>query len=310
MGKNRYNSSEVRWRSGARLSVPLFLLIVLFCVVAVSAVCVWVYPSLQDYVAGNFVWNGIDGFSRDFNAGYADSLVDLSPSGSVLVSIPSLPYTEQDLAWIESYVSSGGAFIIMDDSGQGNQLLSSMAVSCTVSGKQLLDPLFCYRNKSFPRIVDFDPEVRMAGVDLIVLNHATVLEDVPIDNVLAWSSRASFLDLNGNGTREGDEPEGPFPVAARFAYRDGTIYVLADSSILLNSMLWRDDNKRFISYIMERNGSRLKPVVDHSHLIQSPLDVSKKQLNTIRDYLSHPYGLFLIVAAAFLVVYRFSFKGV
>ncbi len=277
----------------------------------ISVLCIWFYPSEQDFMASNPMWQGIKDFSREFGAGTAYSLDDLpeSPEGTILVAIPYLPYTEGELAAIERFVKAGGALLLLDDFGYGNRLLAQLGVSARFSNTPLLDPVFCYRNQYMPRITEFIPAIKDTGVRVLMLNHATALTGVTEAEAIAWSSGASFLDLDGDGQWSREEPAGPFAVAARLRLGRGTLALVSDPSIIINAMLGQDDNYDFLRYLTRRESEQQGILVDVSHLGGAPLDASKVRLAGIRRALSNPYGLLGITAAIFLVVSRYTLKN-
>jgi len=71
-----------------RVSSVLFAVVTLILVI--SLLCIWFYPSVQDFMASNNMWNGIKDFSSEFNAGNINSSDDLpaSPQETALVVIP------------------------------------------------------------------------------------------------------------------------------------------------------------------------------------------------------------------------------
>lgn len=290
------------------MRVSSLLSITIILVLVISLICIWFFPSIQDFMAGNVMWNGISRFSREFKAENIDSLGRLAevPQDSVLVSIPYLEYTEDELAAIKRFVDSGGTLLLMDDFGYGNTILTSFGIKAHFTNILLLDPLFCYKNASMPRITDFSP--RIDEVDEVVFNHATTLTDVADADVVAWSSSSSFLDLNENSSWDGGEAKGPFPVAARFKSDRGTIAIVADPSTLINAMVDRDDNYSFIAYLFGGSSESRRIIVDRSHLTKTPLDVSKIRLTDTRKWLSNPYALLGITALVFVVVSRNTVK--
>ena len=48
--------------------------------------------------------------------------------------------------------------------------------------------------------------------------------------------------------------------------------------------------------------------VVNSHLIESPLDLAKEKMQTVREVLANPYVLLGIIAVIFAVVFRYTFK--
>jgi len=139
-----------------------------------------------------------------------------------------------------------------------------------------------------------------------MLNHATTLTNVTQSEALAWSSSASFLDLNENGAWDGGEPKGPFVVAAEFRLGKGTLALVSDPSTIINTMVGRDNNYSFIRYLTRHKDEQKALLVDYSHLTKTPLDVSKTRLINTREVLSSPYALLGITAMIFVVVSRYS----
>ena len=291
-----------------RVSSILFAVVVL--VLVISLLCIWFYPSVQDFIASNIMWNGIRNFSSEFSVDNIESLDDLPDLSekTVLVTIPYLEYSDKELANMKRFVDNGGTLLLMDDYGYGNTVLAYLGVSIRFSNKPLLDPLFCYKNQSIPRITDFAPKVREGGIDVVMLNHATTLTNVIEPEAIAWSSSASFLDINENGSWDEGEPKGPFAVAAKFRLGKGTLALVSDPSIVINAMVGRDDNYDFIRYLTRHKGEQKGMLVDSSHLTKAPLDVSKTRLIDSREVLSSPYALVGITAMIFIVVSRYTLK--
>jgi len=256
------------------------------------------------------MWNGISNFNNEFDTENIDLRDDLpeSPEKAVLVVIPYLDYSDDELAKINQFVGDGGTLLLMDDYGYGNRVLAYLDVSPRFSNKPLLDPLFCYKNQWLPRITHFAPEIMESGIDIIMLNHATALTNVKPEAVTVWSSSSSFLDMDEDETWDEDEPLGPFAVAAEFQLGKGILTLVSDPSIIINTMLHRDDNHDFTRYLTRHKGEDKKVLIDRSHLTKASLDVSKMRLTTIREQLSRPYALLSITAIIFAVVSRYTLK--
>jgi len=283
------------------------LLAVLVLTSVISLLAIWFYPSVQDFVASNIMWNGIRSFTDEFSAESIGSLDNLPRRAeeAVLVSIPYLDYTNEELAKIKGFVEGGGTLLLMDDYGYGNTLLAYLGVAVRFSGKPLLDPLFCYKNQWLPRIMDFAPRVKEKGINVIMLNHATALTGAAHTDIAAWSSSASFLDVNENESWDEGEPKGSFAVAARMRFGRGSIVVLSDPSVIINAMVGRDDNYDFVRCLIATEGER-RLLIDRSHLTEVPLDVAKTRLAGAREALANPYALIGITAMIFAVVSRYT----
>lgn len=287
------------------------LLVTIFVLVAViSLIAIWFYPSVSDFMASNTMWNGLEKFDNDFNSTQVNSLDNFpsTPDKSILVAIPYLDYTGDDLAKLKEFLDNGGTILLMDDYGYGNSVLKYLGVSIRFSNNPLLDPLFSYKNQYLPRITDFTPGVKESGVNAIMFNHATTLTNVSITEAVAWSSVTSYLDINDNGALDPGEPKGPFTVAARLKVGKGTLAIVSDPSAIISSMVGRDDNYAFIRYLVGSADTGKKVMVDSSHITQTPLDVSKTRLTSAHEMISSPYVVAGITAMLFVVVSRYTLK--
>ena len=278
--------------------------IVIALVLVISVVVIWFQSSVQDFMDANTTWNGIKDFMASFDAGTIDSIAALEtvPSNSTLIVIPSLKFSDADTARLEQFVRSGGTLILMDDFGAGNDILEKLNISARFAPGVLLDPLFCYKNPEMPKIVSFSPAVAAVSVDAITLNRATSLENIGDGEVLASSSDTSFMDLNGNGSPDQNEPEGPFAVAVKYPMNAGIIEIVSDPSVIINTMLLMDENKQFMGYLIKAGAEESKVYVDKSHLISSPLDVTKTKLLAARRIVSNPFALIGALALVFVFV--------
>lgn len=281
-----------------------FLLVLTLAIVVVLAVVIWFYPSSEDFMTENPFWNGLKAFSERFQASTINSLASLpaEPEGTSLVLVPYLELTESEMKKVRDYVSHGGTLMLLDDYGYGNELLEYLGVDLRFTQGALLDPLFNYKNKQLPRVTDFGAVPVAEDVESILLNHATSLSGTPESEVAAWSSRFSFLDMNHNSTWDEDEPKGPLPVAAGLPVNEGYLVLVADPSILINSMEGMGDNYSFIEGIIESQDPQPEVLVDQSHLPEASLDEAKRVLERIRSRLSSPLGISALTVVALIVV--------
>ncbi|MFC1954548.1 DUF4350 domain-containing protein [Chloroflexota bacterium] len=291
-----------------KVSSVLFTTVVL--TIIISLICIWFYPSIQDFMVSNITWNGINNYSREFSNENIDSFDVLSnlPKNDILVTIPYLDNSDEEMSRIKQFVNAGNTLILMDDYGFGNHILEYLGVTARFTNKPLLDPLFNFKNQRMPRITDFASEVKESGIDVIMLNHASTLVNVTDSAAIAWSSSSSYLDIDENGALNQGEPEGPFVVAAEFRIGKGILILVSDPSIIINSMVGKDNNYDFIRYLTNHTGEQGKIMIDSTHLTKMPLDVSKMRLIDTRKVLSSPYSLLGITAMIFIVVVRYTLK--
>jgi len=286
------------------VTVPNTLLAVSALTLAVSLVCIWCVPSGQDFTEANSAWNGARELYQELGAEVIESFDELPavPEKTVLMAIPYAEYTDAELAALDRFVDRGGTLLLMDDFGHGNTVLASLGLSIRFSGQPLLDPLFCYKNRWLPRATRITGTSGSDRIDVLMLNHATVLSDVDTETVLAWSSSSSFLDTDGNELRDEGEPGGPLPVAAEIGVGEGRVAVVSDPSIAINSMIGRDDNYNFIKYLTRCEGGEGRLLVDASHLPRAPLDKAKARLADARQVMSGAYPVLGLLALAFAIV--------
>jgi hypothetical protein len=292
------------------LKLSDLLILTLAIVVAVSLASIWFYPSMQEFMPGNDSWNGIQDFSRESGARIIDTLENLpsSPQKSILVVIPYLEYHADELDKLKGFVDAGGILLVMDDFGSGNDLLKSLGIQMQFNHRLLLDPLFFYKNQYLPLITDFSSDIKAEGINSVLFNHGSVLSNVEKEEAIAWSSSSSFLDINGNGVSDVGEPLGPFVVAAIQNVNKGMVLVVSDTSLILNSMLEKNDNRRFLGYLISQKGPPENLLVDRAHLKKSLLESGQLQFNSIRSFLSNPYAQIGLTAVIFVIIIRYTYK--
>lgn len=286
--------------------VPAILIIVL----VVSLVSVWLVPSIQDFMAGNTMWNGVRDFLQSFNIEEIDTLeyIPDTPEDMVIITIPYIEYSEDDITSLLSFLSKGGTLVLLDDFGFSNPILEKLSLDVRFSGELLLDPLFCYNNQHFPKITDFNSTSINKDIEQVILNHATVLLNANNTDIIAWSSPTSFLDTDESGDWNSNEPKGPFPVAAKISFDRGMLILASDPSLVINSMVNRNNNFNFIKALIDYNGQGKGILFDTSHLSKTPLDISKSWLTKTRDILKMPYPSLALLFFVFVTTSRFMLK--
>ena len=274
-------------------------------VVVASMLTIWFWPSIQDYTRNNPFWNGLSDFTGEMDVSSTESLSEATddPGNTILVEIAYAEYSENDLDRIEEFVLDGGVLILTDDYGYGNTMTERLGISERFSGQPLLDPLFCHKNQKFPRVTDFDNELTDAGIEAIVLNHGTALLNVESQTVIARSSVESYIDRDDDETDDEDEQNRAYAVAVTIPVGSGTVILLSDPSIFINSMDI-DDNKEFMAYLTETYGPNREIAMDTSRLPKAPLDEGKVALDRVRGRITHPYSVAAILGVVVLVVFR------
>lgn len=275
----------------------VLLALTLAIIVSILAL-VWFFPPNGDFRVENPFWNGLSTIESKAKLTVIDTFDNLpsNPRGTALLLVPYEQVSDLGLTQLGGYVSSGGTLVLLDDYGFGNQVLSSFGLKMRFTGEQLLDPLFDYRNKFIPKITDFAATPIAANVSSIVFNHATSLDDTSGATVAAYSSSFSFLDVNGDGSWDSNEPNGPFPVVAYAKVGQGVVVAVVDPSLLINGMIGLDDNLQFINNAVGLQSDSPEIFIDQSYLPKTPLDDAKADVGVLYGLVSSPVGTLSLIA--------------
>lgn len=290
-----------RWAVTGRRLVPVFVAVAVLAL----ATGLWVDPSSTELAPSNPAWNGLRDAVSEFHLRPLGTLRALPqvPVGSVVVVIPALPLSRDDVDRLGVYLEDGGVVLLLDDSGHANALLVRLGFPARLAGPAVEDPLFSYKNRRFPRITDVMGPASQ-GVRSLVLNHPTALLHQGPMTAVAQTSLVSYLDTDGNHRLDPGEPPGPFVVAASSPVGMGTLVVVADSSLLEDAMLPLGDNRRFLQNLLGLAGGGAQVYLDTSHLPHAPLDVAKELLQRARDAAAFPPLAFALLAAGILAPYH------
>jgi hypothetical protein len=192
-----------------------------------------------------------------------------SKNATILIIGPHSEFSSGEADYLRGFLRKGGMVLLADDFGTGNDLLVKINATARFTGDLLLDLSF-EKKPSFVTIFDFPKPSHplLMNVSHLLLNYATSITPGRNTTVLAVSSQLSWLDKNLNGKEDAGEVKGPFPVLALEQYGNGTIVLLSDSSVLINSMKNRLDNTVFrenlLRYLFLDRGT---VIIDESHRV-------------------------------------------
>lgn len=255
---------------------------------------VWAHPLGRDSSVLNEDWNGLSRARAELNATALLSydVLPAMPLPATVILFPHLPVGDQAALVLDHFTMDGGTLVLLDDFGFGNDLLERLGLRLRLAEGVLFDPLYCYRNGSMPRVEFVDNSVGGAH-GTMVLNRATWLEGAGPADVWAWSSYFSYGDRDGNSLHGAGEPKGPLPVAASVSRGAGRVVVVADSSLLLNSMAMLGDNVGAVG-----QWARGSVFIDQVHLPEAEMDRSRLMLDVMQASLGQGGGAVLLVMAA------------
>ncbi|WP_135306452.1 DUF4350 domain-containing protein [Haloarcula amylovorans] len=250
-------------------SYPRLLLIVLVATLALTLV-VAAGTSSASLGAYNPAWDGTSEVRAAAQANGTETTIArnvsayraVAPDRTVAVALsPDESYGE-DVHAVRSFVRSGGTLVVAEDYGtHGNELLAAVGAEARVTGTPLRDEQRAGPSPAFPRATATTNHTYTRGVDGIMLNHGSVVEPGNATPLLA-SSEFSYLDTNGNGELDDTEVLERRPVVTVESVGEGTVLVISDPSLFLNSMLERSDNAAFLQAIISTHNHVL---LDISH---------------------------------------------
>ena len=216
-------------------------------------------------------------------------------NGSLAIVLsPSEPYGT-DAAAIRGFLDRGGTVLIAEDfRTNANPLLSSIGASARFDGRPVRDERYYERSPTLAEVTVVDETTLTRDVQSLVLNRGTVLE-ANNATVLARTTSAGYLDLDGDETLDAAETPAERPVLAVESVGDGRVLTLADPSVFINSMLEYGDNRAFATTLLSRYD---RVLVDVSHAASVPPLVAL--LLTVRESLplQVTIGGILVVAIA------------
>ncbi len=253
------------------------------------------------------------------------SFVEYDPdpvSTSMLIIGPSDPFTSSEVNHLYSFIERGGTVLLADDFGTGGELLEQMNTSLRLEDREMLDLAF-QKKPDYSMVIDMAEHPVTKNLTALLLNHPTVVTAGPeitaFDKGSAsrWgdnssfvqplfnSSSASWMDRNSNGAWDGSEVRGPFTICAFERIGEGELIVLADPSLLINSMTDKLDNQEFRDNLLEyltRGGKNV--FIDESHRGgSSPLSLT----STISNL---PTMAKFVILALFTLTFSFAIMDV
>ena len=259
------------------------------------------FPSIDDLWVDNPFWNGLSEFYSYTKPARLASLEDLrdtvraSGNSTLLMLGPSRMFSSSDVQQVKAYLEAGGKVVLADDFGAGNDLLEGLELEARFSGVLMMDALFKDHSRVMPQALN----VAVEGKTLtLTMNYPTVLINTESAKVLAWSSYFSYLGME-DGAPSDASPGGPFPIVARMGYKEGSLILISDSSLFINSMLEKTDNRDFLRSLVVG-----QVLIDESHSIPSRLTLAKGLILTAYSFVNLPEVKYGLAAVALILIFK------
>jgi hypothetical protein len=252
------------------LSVPQLLLVGLLLAVVLAVVAAGATSSAT-FGPFNPGWEGTsdlravaDDAGASVEVGQSTAVYgEVAPNRTVAVILaPEEPYSSREASRIASFLDAGGRLVIgAESTADANGLLERLDVAARVGDGPLRDERANVNGPALPVADTVEDSPYTAGVDGIVLNVGTRVRPNGA-TVLARSSEFAYLDANGNGELDPSERVREVPVAVVASKEAGEVVVVGDSSVFINAMLDRSDNRRFAENLL---ADRSVVLLDVSH---------------------------------------------
>lgn len=220
-------------------------------------------------------------------------LANVNTSNAVFIAARGRPLLEAEVDRLRLFLESGGLAIVFGSRDFLNSLLSGLGIEDRVNGAPIYDAVF---NAGDRALVVASGSICSAGVVVYRPLEPILREGIPI----VFTSNYSYVDLNGNGYWDVDEPLKSTPIGLLYRVEHGELYIFATEALLTNSVV--DYNRLFLSCIA---GGR-EILLDQSFTYDHTLEYLKvlKVVGRLT-----PYIALLIAVLSLLVVYVVEMVG-
>lgn len=215
-------------------------------------------------------------------------LTKLEPRSYAYLVIRSSEVGQSEVASLVDFLANGGLVIASGTPTFLNSLLKQLNVSVEVGEATVFDSIRNYGDRFHP--LGYSPTCNVT-ISTYLPRYIIINDDAKI---VAYSSEFSYVDLDGDGYMDLNEPEGPFPLVAAVSVKNGTLFVVSSPHIFTNSLL--NNNSQFLDCLV----SGRKLVVDQADAARDPLQYVKLSIAARR---ASDYSVIALVAVAGLVTY-------
>ncbi|WP_312907562.1 DUF4350 domain-containing protein [Natronosalvus caseinilyticus] len=162
------------------------------------------------------------------------------------VIAPDEPYSSEDATRVRTFVENGGTLVVFENFGEpGNALLNDVGAEARVDGRLLRDERYHYRGPPMPIATEVANHTVTRGVDQLTLNYATAI-DPGNATVLVTTSNYTYLGDEETDLEEVEDLQA-YPVATTENVSNGSVVVVGDPSLTINTMFDQPDNAAFLT---------------------------------------------------------------
>jgi hypothetical protein len=237
----------------------------------------------------NTGWNGTSQFFSNLDRHRFTEISDPAQLATyrnnalLLVIAPGHSPTSPEIAAYRNFLEQGNTILLADDFGTGREILEGLESRITVLPGNLSSVDRAYADSYSVVVYRVTNTSPLQRVTTLVLNRPAPLEG---GTPLMVTSIMSWIDANGDRRINSNEMLGKFSVIAQDDIGRGSLVVLSDPSIFINSMQdpgekW--DNRQLVQGLFNRDGPLL---VDQMNSRTNDAEGMSEILHVLRTTLS------------------------
>ncbi|MDD1716372.1 MAG: DUF4350 domain-containing protein, partial [Methanolinea sp.] len=256
------------------------------------------------YSRYNTEWNGTSLLFQDLDSRnvvfYQGGALPPGGDSLFLILVPEGEYSETESEGIRDFLVRGNIVVLADDRRGSDPLISRISGGIRIVEGNLSSADRYYDDPSslmaFPQTNDTLTE----GIPRILLNRPSYLEGgTPVFS----TSLLSWVDENGDGRLSSGEPLGRYPVVASERIGNGSLYVISDPSIFINSMqtAGKGENEQFVLNVLS---FRPNLVIDQVHSRTGSATPVIRVVNFIKDSIPIKMALVILMVLGIILLFR------
>jgi len=219
------------------------------------------FPTSTPYSPYNSGEQGLSRFIQEAGLSVC-SLPDIHGFDTVVIVV-NRRVTDSEAIVLKDFVARGGRLIVFDEEGYFNNVSSMLGVNVVVVNKTVVDEVFKHDNRFHVvgscsvdkglRIVFYKPSY-------------IVIHGQNKANVLVRSSVYSYIDVDGNGYYTPGEPIGSVYMGVEFHVGNGSLVIISDRDVAVNSIVSRGDNLVFLKKLLKGRSCFELSTINPQHL--------------------------------------------
>ena len=264
------------------MKVSNLLVVSLLIGVMVGLTIIYTLPSSTSYSVVNYGGNGISRLRESYEALVITDLStsrDISLQDKAYLIIRSDNVTLSEAEDLLRLVNEGGYVIFSGSRGAIESLSQYMRLNLTVTGSVIYDMIYNGGDRFHP--LGFSNNCNCTLITY--MPYYVITSEI---DAVVYSSNFSYVDLNGNGYMDIEEPSGLFPLGVSLSFGAGRLILIFSPQVFTNELF--EANKNFIDCLI----SGRKLVIDQSEIKRDFIEYLR--LIAITYEATYPALIFLV----------------